>query len=109
MSTSTRSLLVPNSAPWRATCATPALHISFLLGMQLMFGHEPPIHRRSTTAVRRPDRARSHASNFPPCPLPSTSASYRSGAAICSLQAESGSDVNLLMDVSHFGFHERGE
>src|SRR6266446_5866811 len=88
MSTATRSVLVPNSAPWRATYATFALHISFLLGMQLMFGHEPPIHWRSTTAVCRPDRARSQASSFPPCPLPSTSASYRSGAAIRFLQTE---------------------
>src|SRR5262249_19985603 len=56
--------------------------------MQLMFGHEPPIHWRSTTAVRWPDRARSQASSFPPCPLPSTSTSYRSGAAIRFLQAE---------------------
>src|SRR2546427_8551822 len=47
MSTATRSVVVPNSALWRATYATFALQISFLLGMQLMFGHEPPIHRRS--------------------------------------------------------------
>src|SRR5207244_5393162 len=104
MSTATRSVVVPNSALWRATYATFALQISFLLGMQLMFGHEPPIHRRSTTAVRRPDRARSQASSFPPCPLPSTSASYRSGAAIRSLQAEGASDVSLLMDVSALRF-----
>src|SRR5215510_5832483 len=88
MSTATRSVVVPNSAAWRVRYATFALHISFLLGMQLMFGHEPPIHWRSTTAVRWPDRARSQASSFPPCPLPSTSASYRSGAAIRFLQAE---------------------
>src|SRR5215510_2772522 len=81
-----------------------ALHISFLLGMQLMFGHEPPIHWRSTTAVCRPDRARSQASSFPPCPLPSTSASYRSGAAIRSLQPKVVSTVSLLMDVSALRF-----
>src|SRR5262245_22839152 len=86
MSTATRSVVVPNSAAWRVRYATFALHISFLLGMQLMFGHDPPIHWRSTTAVRWPDRARSQARSFPPCPLPSTSASYRSGAAIRSLQ-----------------------
>src|SRR5262245_51836834 len=96
MSTATRSVVAPNSAPWRATYATCALQISFLLGMQLMFGHEPPIHWLSTTAVRRPDRARSQASSFPPCPLPSTSASYRSGAAICSLQARGASNLRLL-------------
>src|SRR5215831_9360851 len=78
----TAPVVVPYSAAWRVRYATCALHISFLLGMQLMFGHEPPTHRRSTTAVRRPDRARSQASAFPPCPLPSTSASYRSGVAM---------------------------
>ena len=46
--------------------ATFALQISFLLGRQLMFGQEPPIHRRSTTAVRRPDRARCQARSLPP-------------------------------------------
>src|SRR5262245_2714494 len=113
MSTATRSVVAPNSAPWRATYATFALHISFLLGMQLMFGHEPPIHWRSTTAVCQPDRARSQASSFPPCPLPSTSASYRSGAAIRSLQSEVISNVSLLMDLLAlrfrrlFDFHQR--
>src|SRR5262245_9068515 len=113
MSTATRSVVAPNSAPWRATCATCALHISFLLGMQLTFGHEPPIHWRSTTAVRRPDRARSQASSFPPCPLPSTRASYRSGAAIRCLPADGAEAVSLLRDVSPrrfqraIDFHER--
>src|SRR5207245_11478400 len=74
------------------------------LGMQLMFGHEPPIHRRSTTAVRRPDRARSQASSFPPCPLPSTSASYRSGVAISFLQARGALGVGIMMDVSALRF-----
>jgi len=37
-----------------AKSATFALQISFLLGMQLILGQEPPIHRRSTTAVRLP-------------------------------------------------------
>ena len=47
-------MLVPNCTAWRTRCETFALQISFLLGMQLMFGHEPPMYRRSTTAVRRP-------------------------------------------------------
>src|SRR5262249_16830447 len=97
MSTSTRSVFVPNSAPRRAMYATFALQISFLLGMQLMSGQEPPPHRRSTTATRRPDRARSQASAFPPCPLPSTSASYRSGVAMM-FPPESRSPV----DDNHF-------
>jgi hypothetical protein len=47
---------VPNWAALCARCATLALQISFWLGRQAMFGQEPPIHRRSTTAVRRPNR-----------------------------------------------------
>jgi hypothetical protein len=43
-----------------------------LLGKQLTFGQEPPIHRRSMTAVRFPDRARCHARYIPPLPLPRT-------------------------------------
>jgi len=72
-------MLVPNCTAWRTRCETFALQISFLLGMQLMFGHEPPMYRRSTTAVRRPARAICHASNFPPAPLPRTRISNRSG------------------------------
>ena len=56
-----------------------ALQISFLLGRQAMLGQEPPIHRRSTTAVRRPDRAICQASNLPPCPLPRIRTSNCSG------------------------------
>jgi hypothetical protein len=44
-----------------------------------MLGHEPPIQRRSTTAVRRPDLAMSQANNLPPWPLPRTSTSTCSG------------------------------
>src|ERR1700730_9967031 len=52
---------------------------NLILAGQAMLGQEPPIHRRSTTAVRRPDRAICQASNLPPCPLPRTRASTRSG------------------------------
>src|SRR5262252_8879581 len=82
MSMAVAPVTKPNLAACCTRSTTLAPQISFLLGMQLMFGHEPPTHRRSTTATRRPDRARSQASAFPPCPLPSTSASYRSGVAM---------------------------
>ena len=39
-------------APFRASCATLALQISFLLGRQAMLGQEPPINFLSTKAVR---------------------------------------------------------
>src|SRR2546426_12845903 len=43
MSISTGPVLAPYSAPWRTSDATFALWISFLLGMQLTLGQEPPI------------------------------------------------------------------
>ena len=42
---------IPNAAACFTRCVTLALQISFLLGRQLMFGQEPPIQRRSTTAA----------------------------------------------------------
>src|SRR5215470_12832527 len=78
MSIATGPATMPNCAAWRIRCATLALEISFLLGMQAMLGQEPPIHRRSTTAVRRPAVAICQATSLPPVPLPSTRVSYRS-------------------------------
>src|SRR5215831_16849700 len=70
MSITTGPVTMPNCAAWRIRCATLALQISFLLGRQAMLGQEPPIHRRSTTAVRRPDPAICQANTLPPAPLP---------------------------------------
>src|SRR5258705_4567368 len=47
--------------------------------MHATLTQEPPIHRRSTTAVRRPDCAMCQATSLPPVPLPSTRTSNRSG------------------------------
>ena len=69
------SMLQPKAAALRTRCATLALKISFLLGMQAMLGQEPPIHLRSTTAVRRPAAAKCQAMSLPPVPLPRTRAS----------------------------------
>jgi hypothetical protein len=81
MSTWTKSPPAPNIAARRMRSATFALKIPFLLGRQLMFGDDPPIHRRSTTAMRRPDSARCHARCIPPLPPPSTIASKCSTAS----------------------------
>ena len=75
MSVLTSLTNVPNSEAWRTTCATRALHNSFLDGMQATAGHEPPTQRRSTTATLLPDLASFHASSLPPCPLPRTTTS----------------------------------
>ena len=63
-------IIVPNCAACRARCASLALQISFLLGRQAILGQEPPIHFRSTTAVRRPDRAICQATFLPSSSLP---------------------------------------
>src|SRR5215471_10081933 len=94
MSIATRPVLTPYSAPWRTSDATFALWISFLLGMQLILGQEPPIHRRSTTAVRRPARAMCHAKSLPPAPLPRTRISSRSD-----WDMPSSRDVAALRDL----------
>ena len=75
----------PNFAAWWTKSATLALQISFLLGRQLTFGQAPPIHRRSTTAVRCPDPARCHARDLPLLPLPRMRTSYSSGRGMLSL------------------------
>src|SRR5262249_10132494 len=47
--------------------------------MQATLTQEPPIHCRSTTAVRRPDCAMCRATRLPPVPPPRTTTSNRSG------------------------------
>src|SRR5437763_1367128 len=76
MSIAVGPVTVPNLAAWRTRSATFALQISFLLGRQLMFGQDPPINFRSTTAVRRPDLAMFQARYLPPSPLPRMRTSY---------------------------------
>src|SRR5580700_5042032 len=49
--------------------------MTFLLGRQAMFGHDPPIYFRSTTAVRLPSLAIVQAANLPAVPPPSTTTS----------------------------------
>src|SRR3977135_330771 len=71
--------VIPKRSAWRTRSATFALQISFLLGRQLVFGQEPPINLRSTTAVRGPDLAMCQARYLPPSPLPRTSISKCSG------------------------------
>src|SRR5882762_8074174 len=66
--------------------------------MQAMLGQEPPIHRRSTTAVRRPDRAISQARSLPPAPLPRTKISNCSGWDMSVLLV----GVRCWIDLPHF-------
>src|SRR6266576_2874518 len=51
----------------------------FLLGKQAMFGHDPPMYLRSTTATRFPSPANVHAATVEPVPPPSMTKSNSSG------------------------------
>src|SRR5437899_3584861 len=109
MSIATGPVTVPNCAACLTRCAIFALQISFLLGRQLMLGQEPPIHRRSTTAVRRPDPAICHASNLPPAPLPMIRISNCSGLDMASsvFCSQEGIDVRPLAGSRPTGVLQR--
>jgi hypothetical protein len=66
------STSTPNSAARAVKERTFAERLMFLLGRQAMFGHDPPISLRSTTAVRWPAAAIVQARYLPGSPLPIT-------------------------------------
>src|ERR1700761_6682801 len=66
---------MPNSLPRRKYDATLALWMMFLLGKHAMFGHDPPMYLRSTTATRFPSSAKVHAAIVDPVPPPRISRS----------------------------------
>src|SRR5580704_786939 len=51
----------------------------FLLGRHAMFGHDPPMYLRSTTATRLPSPAKVHAATVEPVPPPRITRSKSSG------------------------------
>ena len=59
--------------------ATFALWMMFLLGRHAIFGHDPPIYLRSTTATRLPSPANVHAATVEPVPPPRITRSNSSG------------------------------
>src|ERR1700692_1332840 len=98
MSVAVEPVTMPKRSAWRTRSATFALQTPFLLGRQLVFGQEPPINLRSTTAVRCPDLAVCQARNLPPSPLPRTSISKCSGCDIfhsSSFESERHADEHL--------------
>src|SRR5215813_14523410 len=52
--------------------------MTFLLGRQAIFGHDPPMYLRSITSTRCPSPAKVHAAIVPPVPLPRMTTSYSS-------------------------------
>src|SRR6266478_4126177 len=73
------SCVMPNSLLRRKYDATFALWMMFLLGKHAMFGQEPPIYLRSTTATRLPSPAKVHAAMVEPVPPPRITRSNSSG------------------------------
>jgi len=59
---------MPNSLLRRKYDATFALWMMFLLGKHAMFGHDPPMYLRSTTATCFPSAAKVHAAKVEPVP-----------------------------------------
>src|SRR3989442_8137893 len=79
MSIAKPSCVMPNSLLRRKYDATFALWIMFLLGKHAMFGHDPPIYLRSTTATCFPSPAKVHAAMVEPVPPPRITRSNSSG------------------------------
>src|SRR2546422_8445633 len=73
------SCVMPNSLLRRKYDATFALWMMFLLGKHAMFGHEPPMYLRSTTATCFPSPAKVHAAMVEPVPPPRITRSNSSG------------------------------
>jgi len=61
MSIAKPSCVMPNSLLRRKYDATFALWMMFLLGRHAMFGHDPPMYLRWTTATCFPSPSKVHA------------------------------------------------
>jgi len=67
MSIAKPSCVMPNSLLRRKYDATFALWMMFLLGKHAMFGHDPPMYLRSTTATCFPSQQKSTQRWSSPC------------------------------------------
>src|SRR5438445_13793232 len=79
MSNAKPSSVMPNSLLRRKYDATFALWIMFLLGKHALFGHDPPIYLRATTATCFPSPAKVHAAMVEHVPPRRITRSRRSG------------------------------
>src|SRR6266536_5211417 len=79
MSIAKPSCVMPNSLLRRKYDATFALWMMFLLGKHAMFGHEPPMYLRSTTATCFPSPAKVHEAMVEPVPPQRITRSKSSG------------------------------
>src|ERR1700681_4369881 len=94
MSIAKPSHVRPNSLLRRKYDATFALWMMFLLGKHAMFGHEPPMYLRSTTATCFPSPANVHAAMVEPVPPPRITRSNSSGCVF--LRAWADGEVSVL-------------
>src|SRR6267142_3732579 len=97
------SCVMPNSLLRRKYDATFALWMMFLLGKHAMFGHDPPMYLRSTTATRLPSPAKVHAAMVEPVPPPRITRSNSSGCIFLSI----GADEELSVRVMRIFLSER--
>src|SRR5260370_15138879 len=95
MSVAKPSHVMRNSLLRRKYDATFALWMMLLLGKHAMFGQEPPIYLRSTTATRFPSPAKVHAAMVEPVPPPRITRSNPSGCDFLSTSA----DADELLSV----------
>src|SRR6266850_8035978 len=88
--------VMPNSLLRRKYDATFALWMMFLLGKHAMFGHDPPMYSRSTTATRFPSPAKVHAAMVEPVPPPRITRSISSGCVFLSPLADEVFSVGFM-------------
>src|SRR5437016_8780178 len=69
----------------------------FLLGKHAMFGHDPPMYLRSTTATRLPSPANVHAAMVEPVPPPRITRSNSSGCDFLKTWADGEGSSVLFM------------
>src|SRR5580700_10111532 len=91
------SCVMPNSLLRRKYDATFALWMMFLLGKHAMFGHDPPMYLRSTTATCFPSPAKVHAAMVEPVPPPKITRSNSSGCVFLRTWAEGEVSVLFML------------
>src|ERR1700693_3301229 len=79
---------MPNSLLRRKYDATLALWMMFLLGRHAMFGHDPPMYLRSTTATCFPSPAKVHAAMVEPVAPPRITRSNSAGCVLLRIWAD---------------------
>src|SRR5260221_13608313 len=99
MSIAKPSCVMPNSLLRRKYDATFALWMMFLLGRHAMFGHDPPMYLRSTTATCLPSPAKVHAAMVEPVPPPRITRSNSSHCVLFRIFADEVLSVGFMMRI----------